>query len=209
MTHQSPPNLETAPGPLRRFYRAQGRSSRPEAVDFLDAAGEVRLGYRIRYSADGRPVFEERIFYNKPKDYSLYQRSDRVEFTSAPGRTWEVVRIRIDLDQRGRPSKMEKYVGARLEYTVRREFDAAGLKTESFFDADDELKLRSVFRTENGRRFETMLNGAGKVLLQREVDPGAAIRSPEVLDSSTGYPVQTPIDTDETEKWWNSIAKEV
>ncbi len=186
-------NIEReAPGHLRlrqpvdcsravEHYRAEGRSDRPEAVDFLDAAGEVRLGYRVRYAADGRPVFEERIFYNKPKEFGLYQRGDRVEFTSAPGRTWEVVRIRTDLDSRGRPSRVEKYVGARREYTVRREFDAAGLKTESLFDADDELKLRSVFRTENGRRFETMLDGTGKVLLERWS---------EVLDSPPGYWVQ-------------------
>jgi hypothetical protein len=170
-------------------YRVEGRPSRPVEVRYLDAEGNNHLTYRVDYDASGQPVLEERQYSFQPTAYKLYGGRRQLEFGMK--KKAELTRIRTHLDPLGRPVKIEKYVGSRRSYRVIRIYGEDRLVSESTFDGEDRLKFRTIFETRDGRRVERMLDGAGKVLMEREVE-GREGGEVEALDTSGGGRVQSP-----------------
>ena len=161
-------------------YKVEGPAEQPARVAYLDPKGKAKLTYRIQYDRDGRPVLEERVYHTKPPRFRVKGRTDRVVTGGTLGGKWKAVTIRTRLDCEGRPQKMEKFVGADLAYSVAREYQAGVLVSESTFDGGGKLKFRSDYRDIDGRRHERMVDGAGKVLMER------------FLDTSGNPPVQNP-----------------
>ena len=168
--------------------RVQGPRDRPAAIDLLDGTGRVRLEYRVRYAKNGRPIEELRVFHTKPPSYSVHDRGERIQFDPPANLGWQGVRILTLIDEQGRAVQMEKRVGDKLEFRVVRRFGSGGLERESTFDGKGRLKNEIVFDFRNGKRFEVMRDGAGKILLEREqpaaLDGGSGIQGSERLDTS-------------------------
>lgn len=59
------------------------------------------------------------------------------------------------------------------------------MQSESTYDAGGQLRLRSRFFDEQGKRFEEMVDGAGKLLLRREAVPGREQRAGRMLGGHT------------------------
>jgi hypothetical protein len=146
----------------------------------VSPAGKTHLTYRIQYGQDQKPIFEERVYHSKPPRFKVKGRNDRVVVGGTLGGEWKAVTIRTELDGKGRPKKTEKYVGADRAYSVVREYEGDRLKSESTFDGGGKLKFRSDYLEIDGKRVERMVDGAGKVLMER------------VLDTSGNPPVQNP-----------------
>jgi hypothetical protein len=161
-------------------YRLEGTPERPARITYLDPADKTRLTYRIQYGPDHKPIFEERVYHSKPPRFKVKGRTDRVIVGGTLGGEWKAVTIRTELDDKGRPEKTEKFVGADRAYSVVREYEGDRLKSESTLDGGGELKFRSDYKEIDGRRIERMVDGAGKVLMER------------VLDTSGKPPVQNP-----------------
>lgn len=159
-------------------YQLEGTPERPTRVTYLDSAGKTHLTYRIQYGQDHKPIFEERVYHSKPPRFKVKGRNDRVVVGGTLGGEWKAVTIRTELDGEGRPVKMEKFVGADRAYSVVREYHDNALKSESTYDGAGKLKFRSDYLDIDGRRTERMVDGAGKVLMER------------VLDTSGNPPVQ-------------------
>jgi hypothetical protein len=161
-------------------YQLEGTPERPTRVTYLDPAGKTHLTYRIQYGQDHKPIFEERVYHSKPPRFKVKGRNDRVVVGGTLGGEWKAVTIRTELDEKGRPKKTEKYLGADRAYSVVREYEGERLRSESTFDGGNRLKFRSDYLEIDGQRIERMVDGAGKVLMER------------VLDTSGNPPVQNP-----------------
>jgi hypothetical protein len=163
-------------------YQLEGTPERPARVTFLDPAGKVHLTYRIQYGQDQKPIFEERVYHSKPPRFKVKGRTDRVIVGGTLGGEWKPVTIRTELDERERPKKTEKFVGADRAYSVVREYAGDRLKSESTFDGGGKLKFRSDYLEIDGKRIERMVDGAGKVLMERILDtPGVPpVQHPEI-----------------------------
>jgi len=159
-------------------YELEGTTERPTRITYIDPAGKAHLTYRIQYGQDQKPIFEERVYHSKPPRFKVKGRTDRVVVSGTLGGEWKAVTIRTELDDKGRPEKTEKYVGADRAYSVVREYQGERLRSESTFDGGGRLKFRSDYLEIDGRRIERMVDGAGKVLMER------------VLDTSGKPPVQ-------------------
>jgi len=151
-------------------YQLEGTPGRPVRVTYLDPAGKARLTYRIQYGQDQKPIFEERVYHQKPPRFKVKGRTDRVIVSGTLGGEWKVVTIRTHLDEKGRPEKTEKFVGADRAYSVVREYAGDRLKSESTFDAGGKLKFRSDYVEIDGQSVERMTDGGGKVLMERNLD---------------------------------------
>lgn len=153
-------------------YKLEG----PGLIRHFDPDGNNRLTYRVSYDPQGRPTIEERAYQLKPATFKLYGKGGGLEFAGrAPGK-WETTRIRIELDQRGREVKMEKFVGAGKVMRVEREYLNDQLHLVSTYDGAGQLKNRVSFQDLKGRRIERMLDAQGNVLMEREVAGGRAGR---------------------------------
>lgn len=171
-------------------YRVEGPTDPPRVVSHLDAAGHARLTYKVRYDQDGRPFLEERIYHRKPKRFKRFGGRERVEFLSSVRDDWQVVRILTRLDPQGRPIKTEKYVGADRVYSMERVYRDGLLVSETTRDGAGKVKFRSVYRREGDRRIERMVDGAGNLLLEREVGENEQPLRPLGLDSAGDARVQ-------------------
>jgi hypothetical protein len=163
-------------------YRVEGPVERPARVVHLDAGGKSRLSYRIQYDQDQKPIFEERVYHTKPPRFRIKGRSDRVVVGGTLGGEWKAVTIRTELDQQGRPLKMEKFVGADRAYSVIREYAGDRLKSESTYNGGGQLKFRSDYLNIDGRPTERMVDGDGKVLMERILDTSGVppVHNPEI-----------------------------
>jgi hypothetical protein len=146
-------------------YQKEG----PGLIKHLDPDGKNRLTYRVSHDPKGRPTAEERLYKLKPATFKLYGKGTKLEFSGRSQGKWEVVRIRIEIDQQGREVKMEKYVGADKALMVVREYLKDRLHSVSTYDGAGKLKNRTSFHDREGRRFERMLDAKGNVLMEREV----------------------------------------
>ena len=163
-------------------YQLEGTPERPARVTFLDSAGKVHLTYRIQYGPDHKPIFEERVYHSKPPRFKVKGRTDRVIVGGTLGGEWKAVTIRTELDEKERPKKTEKFLGADRAYSVVREYQGDRLKSESTYDGGGKLKFRSDYLEIDGKPIERMVDGAGKVLMQRILDtPGVPpVQHPEI-----------------------------
>lgn len=161
-------------------YKVEGSVEHPARVTYLDSGGKIKLTYRIQYDQNKRPIMEERVYPTKPPKFRVKGRTDRVVVGGTLGGEWKAVTIRTKLDQKGRPLKMEKFVGADRAYSVVREYEGDRLKSESTYDGGGKLKFRSDYLDIDGQCTERMVDGAGKVLMER------------ILDTSDVPPVQNP-----------------
>jgi len=139
------------------------------------------MSYRLSYRPGGSVSWEERRYRQRPDGVSVYELGQRYEFRAGPEGHWQEVLIRTQLDDGGRPVEVEKRVGGRLEFRVARTYLADELQTEATFDAGGDLRLKSRFFDEQGKRFEEMCDGAGKVLLRREAVPDRQQQAGRVL----------------------------
>lgn len=154
-------------------YKLEGSAKRPARVAYLDSGGKTKLTYRIQYDQEKRPILEERVYHTKPPKFRVKGRTDRVVVGGTLGGEWKAVTIRTQLDRKGRPLKVEKFVGADRAYSVVREYEGDRLKSESTYDGGGRLKFRSDYIDIDGRPAERMVDGAGKVLMERILDtPG-------------------------------------
>lgn len=177
-------------GSNQERYRAQGRRDRPEAIDLLDPDGQPRLAVKIEYDPLGRPVAEERTFVQRPPNVQLYQQGQKLDFRPAAGQEWERVRILTRLDEQARPMRIEKYTGDRLAFRVEREYELADLAREVTRDEAGQVRIERVFESKNGKRIETMKDGQGRMLFEREAQPGQVGEGQEYLDSQQPPQVQ-------------------
>ena len=163
-------------------YQVEGPVEHPARVTYLDPGGKTKLTYRIQYDQDKRPILEERVYHNKPPKFRVKGRSDRVVVGGTLGGEWKAVTIQTKLDQKGRPLKMEKFVGADRAYSVVREYEGDRLKSESTYAGGGKLKFRSDYLDIDGHPTERMVDGAGRVLMERILDtPGVPpVQHPEI-----------------------------
>jgi hypothetical protein len=151
-------------------YRLEGPVDRPARVIHLDPTGKTRLSYRIQYDRENRPILEERVYHTQPPSFRLKGRNDRVVVGGTLGGRWKALTIRTHLDARGRPLKMEKYLGGKRAYSVVREYEGDRLKSESTYDGAGGLKYRTDYVQIDGGTAERMLDGTGKLLMERMLD---------------------------------------
>lgn len=163
-------------------YQLEGTPERPTRVTYLDPAGKAHLTYRIQYGQNHKPIFEERVYHSKPPRFKVKGRNDRVVVGGTLGGEWKAVTIRTELDEKGRPEKTEKFVGADRAYSVVREYKGDRLKSESTFDSAGRLKFRSDYMEIDGQKIERMVDGAGKVLMERNLDTSGKppVQNPEI-----------------------------
>ena len=163
-------------------YQLEGTPQRPTRVTYLDPAGKTHLTYRIQYGQDQKPIFEERVYHSKPPRFKVKGRTDRVVVGGTLGGEWKVVTIRTELDEKERPKKTEKFVGADRAYSVVREYQGDRLKSESTFDGGGRLKFRSDYLEIDGQSLERMVDGDGKVLMERNLDTSGKppVQNPEI-----------------------------
>jgi len=164
-----------------RRWRAQGPRDRSDAVDLLASDGQVQMSYRIAYRPGGGVAWEERRYQQRPDSVTVYELGKRYEFKTGPAGRWEEVLIRTELDGSGRPVRVDKKVGGRLEFRVTKTYDQTGLREEATYDADGTLRLKRRFVEENGKHYEEMTDGKGKLILRRQApqDPASGpARSP-------------------------------
>jgi len=152
-------------------YRTQGPPDRPGEVVYLDGDGRVRMTYRVKYDSVGRPSSEERVMRLEAGDIKVYSRGDRMDFVRPLGAELKMVRIRTKLDRVGHAVEVAKYAGADLAYRMVRSYREGELKSEATYDGGGNLKFRSEFLVKDGRRVERMLDGKGKLLMERELMP--------------------------------------
>ncbi len=152
-------------------YRTQGPKDTPGEVVYLDGDGRVRMTYRVKYDSVGRPSSEERVMRLEAGDVKVYSRGDRMDFVRPAGAGLKMVRIRTKLDQSGHAVEVAKYAGAELAYRMVRSYSEGELKSEATYDGSGNLKFRSEFLVKDGRRVERMLDGEGKVLMERKLMP--------------------------------------
>jgi hypothetical protein len=151
-------------------YQLEGTLQRPTRVTYLDPSGKTKLTYRIQYGQNQKPIFEERVYHSKPPRFRVKGRNDLVVVGGTLGGEWKAVTIRTELDSRGRPKKMEKFVGADRAYSVVREYQEGQLRSTSTFDGAGMLKFRTDYLDIDGQRVERMVDGTGKVLMERNLD---------------------------------------
>jgi hypothetical protein len=169
-------------------YRVEGREDRPERIAHLDGEGREDMRLELTWSPEGRPLLEERWIFPDPEPLRVYDRGQRWEFRTPAGDARRAGRIRTELDPAGRPARVTKWVGERLEYTIERRYAAGGLlEREWTREGDGRLRLERRFELEGGRRFERILDGQGKLLLVREAPPGSGDGA---LDNPGGSPVK-------------------
>lgn len=175
-------------------WRAEGRRDRPDDLALLGSDGQVRMSYRLGHRPDGSVGWEERRYRQRPDGASIYELGQRYEFRAGPEGHWQEVLIRTELDDAGRPVQVEKRVGGRLDFRVVRTYAADGLQVEATYDAGGDLRLKSRFFDEQGKRYEEMVDGAGKLLLRREAVPDREQKKGRVLgDRADGKPAgQSP-----------------
>jgi hypothetical protein len=163
-------------------FQLEGNLQRPTRVTYLDPAGKTKLTYRIQYGRDQKPIFEERVYHSKPPRFRVKGRNDLVVVGGTLGSEWKVVTIRTELDSQGRPSKMEKFVGADRAYSVIREYREGQLTSTSTFDGAGKLKFRNDYLKIGGQDVERMVDGNGKVLMERNLDTSGKppVQNPEI-----------------------------
>jgi hypothetical protein len=164
-------------------YRVEGHLELPARVVHLDPDGKTRLTYRVQYDQKKmRPILEERVYHTKPPSFRVKGRNDRVVVGGTLGSDWKTLTIRTKLDQRGRPLEVEKFVGAERAYRVVREYQGDRLKSESTYDGGGRLKYRTDYIQIDGRPAERMVDGAGKVLMERMLDTSGVppVHNPEI-----------------------------
>jgi len=169
--------------------RAVGPAERPTLVTQVDVDGQAAMSIRIERDAGGRPRLEERTLLAPARPLRVWDRGQRFEFATPGAEARLPVRVRTELDELGRPVRTEKRVGERLEFVVTRTFGPEGLEREVTADPSGKVRLERRFGTQDGRRIERMLDGEGRLLLEREApDPGVDA----ALDKPGETPVQVP-----------------
>jgi hypothetical protein len=169
------------------LVQVEGPADRPVSLTKIDVQGQTALRIRIQRDSAGRPVREERTLQAPAQPLRVYDRGQRFEFATPGVEANLPVIILTDLDEQGRPVRTEKRVGARVEFRVTRTFGPEGLEREVTAEASGKVRLERRFSTENGRRIERMLDGEGKLLLEREAPAGGDTGT---LDNPGGSPVQ-------------------
>ncbi|MBW1808382.1 MAG: hypothetical protein JRJ87_09325 [Deltaproteobacteria bacterium] len=170
-------------------YRLEGTIERPDLVVLLDEDGQIRASYRIEYGQNDRPRFEERILRVEPPSVKVFSQGDRMEFVRPIRKKWQTIRIMSELDAAGRVVKIVKYSGAERTFSLVKEYAGDNLKTEAAFDKDGKLKYRSTFTKKGSKTIERMVDGSGKILLERELGQDKQ-GTTEILDTSGHSPVQ-------------------
>lgn len=167
-----------------RRWRAQGPRPRPDTVALLGPDDRVRMRYRIGYGSGGRVRWEERTFFERPHSIAVYELGQRYDFGTRGDGPWRPVRIRTTLDAQGRPVEVVKRVGGGLAYRLERNYGPHGLRAETTYGPDGELRLRTRYeRRPDGGWIERMVDGRGELLLERPVEQPGAFQSPEELDT--------------------------
>jgi len=170
-------------------YRLEGTIQRPDFVAQLSDDGQVRASYRIEYDENDRPKLEERILHVEPPNVKVYNQGDQMEFVRPIRKKWQTVRIMSELDTAGRAVKIEKYSSAEKVYSLIREYSDENLVMEATFGKDGKLNYRSTFTKKGEKIIERMVDGKGKILLERELVKDKQ-GSTEILDTSGHSPVQ-------------------